>query len=64
MPQIINLSKYSKHFSPVLYNCSFSDWVFISDHRMREVVMQYAIKGLHYEQLVEMNHLCNVHVVC
>lgn len=26
--------------------------------------MQYATKGLHYEQVIEMNHLASVHAVC
>ena len=26
--------------------------------------MQYATKGLHYEQVVEMNHLASIHVLC
>lgn len=26
--------------------------------------MQYATKGLHYEQVIEMNHLVNSHAIC
>ena len=47
-----------------IYDCSFSDRVFIRDRRTRQLVMQYATKGLQYEQAIEMNHLVSVHAQC
>ena len=35
--------------------------MFIGDRRTRQLVMQYATKGLHYEQVLDMNHLVSGH---
>ena len=35
--------------------------MFIADRRTRQLVMWYATKGLHYDQVLEMNHLISSH---
>ena len=44
--------------------CSFSDRVFISDRRTRQLVAQYATKGLHCDDMLQLRELAREHAPC